>query len=64
MVSRLQKSFIFLVEDSADQICAKNRQKRLSREKNDEDFNLHRKRISEFHSLQDIEWVSYFDPII
>ena len=63
MVSRLQKSFIFLVEDS-DQICAKNRQKRLSRGKNDEDFNLHSKRISEFQSLQDIEWVSYFDPII
>ena len=63
MVSRLQKSFIFLVEDS-DQICAKNRQKGLSRGKNDEDFNLHSKRISEFQSLQDIVWVSYFDPII
>ena len=64
MVSRLQKSFIFLVEEDSDQICAKNRQKGLSREKNDEDFNLHSKRISEFQSLQDIEWVSYFDPII
>ena len=63
MVSRLQKSFIFLVEVS-DQICAKNRQKGLSREKNDEDFNLHSKRISEFYGLQDIEWVSYFNPMI